>query len=170
MTNTVNNIESLWPSDFISSADTSLPVMILRQQAAILGQLTHNILEGVVESSPVLMARKKPESIFSTNSKRFNPNKSYLANDQIPGEKVISDTLKHNFYIKAPVLGGYRYNLFYAIHKLDDIYPVDIYSPVFPNNSLQVIDEKEFCQAVSDIFNSEKTKKIVQSLLAQSQA
>jgi len=151
MTNSVSNIESLWPSDFISSdVDVTLPVMILRQQATILGQLTHNILEGLVESSPELMPKYQIP--------------------QIPEKKVMSDALRHNFYIKAPTLGGYRYKLFYATHKLADTYPVNIYSPVFPNSFLQVIDEKEFCQAVSDIFNSEKTKKIVQSLLIQSEA
>jgi hypothetical protein len=76
--------------------------------------------------------------------------------------------LEETFYIHAPFLGGYRYHLFHVNHKAIPIYPLTIYSGEKLQEPIKVADEEEFREALRDIFASEATRKVVQSLLAQS--
>lgn len=50
---------SFWPADLASELPTA-PVTVLRRAAAELGQMTKNLLEGVVETSPFVDLRRKP--------------------------------------------------------------------------------------------------------------
>ncbi|WP_019502750.1 hypothetical protein [Pseudanabaena sp. PCC 6802] len=76
--------------------------------------------------------------------------------------------LEETFYIQAPLLGGYRYYLFHVNHKAFPIYPLNIYSDERQQKPIKVDDEEEFRGALRQIFASEKTKNVIQSLLAQS--
>ncbi len=127
MDNTFSN--NLWPEDFGTPEQTP-PVVILRQQADMLGQRTQNLLTGEVES---------------------------IQSGQW------SDVLYHNFYVKAPVLGGYRYKLFFVSQKVASFYPVTL-----SDDPSEIADENYLEISLRNIFSSEKTKKIIQSLLAQS--
>jgi hypothetical protein len=130
----MSNFKSLW-TDPIPAANHSSPVAILQQQAGLLGRITQGILEGAVESevSPVTKIRG-----------------------------IASDTLIHNFYIKAMTLNGYRHRLFYVTHECMAAYPVEIYSSL---GYRQVINERGFRESVKDILNSAETKNIVRCLL-----
>ena len=122
-----STFEDLWPAD-LGATDVVPPVVILRQQATMLGQRTQNILLGEVLSEP--------------------------------GEE---DTIYHNFYIKAPALGNYRYKLFWISQKITSLYPIWI------SGSEQSLEDATMLRsALIAVFNSDNTKRVIQSLLAQS--
>ena len=121
-------IEDLWPANFGTSSVVP-PVVILKQQAAILTQRTRRILQGEVLSEA--------------------------------GE----ETVYHNFYIKASALDNYRYKLFWVSHNVASLYPVTV-----SDHEGSYTDEEALRRVLRDIFASEKTIKVVQSLMAQSEA
>ncbi len=117
------------------------PVAILREQAAALGEKTGHLLEGRVDT-------------------RLDE-----------GGKLI-----HSFYLVAPTLDNYSYRLFSITHGAA-IYPVTVQHPrrmdsvrrPFPQ-TLRISSEKELLTYLREVLNSEKTKKILGSLLAQVKA
>jgi hypothetical protein len=114
------------------------PVAILREQAAALGNKTGHLLEGRVKTT-----------------------------------KDEAGKLMHSFYVVAPTLDNYSYRLFSIIHGAD-IYPVTVQHPrrldparrPFPQ-TLKLSSEKKLLDYLREVLNSEKTKRIVGSLLAQ---
>lgn len=105
---------------------------------------------------------------------------------------ISPDSFGYNFYIAAPSLGNYRYELFIITHSFD-FYPVHIYpdtsiieelhqtAPDFDLSAdfnLRTIFEKEgvlvakseneFIEILKAIFHSKRTGTIVQALIAQS--
>ena len=135
---------NLWPPE-IEVINITPPVTILGQQATMLGSITKNIILGDVK------ARESEEYDFS-----------YI------------------FYIVAPALSNYRYKLLTIYHNID-LYPVtvqveeNIYKEVPKRatgeripNSIFAISENEFTEVLKAIFNSNKAKRVVSALLAQS--
>ena len=121
----------LWPND-LGATDVVPPVVILRQQAALLGTRFKYAITGEVQS------------------------------DDIDGKFL------HGFYIVAPALGDYHYLLFSIIHGIE-LYPLAIQG-VKDMTSLSCNDEQTFIGSLQGIFQSEWTRKVIASLLAQSQA
>jgi hypothetical protein len=79
---------------------------------------------------------------------------------------------KHSFYIVAPALDNYTYNLFWIEHDTDQ-YPVLVpkLDPAVPGPSeVKIGSENELVEYIRTVFNSDKTKKIVGGLLTQVQA
>jgi hypothetical protein len=70
---------------------------------------------------------------------------------------------RYNFYLMAPAL-DYRYQLFTITHGLE-FYPVSI---TFEDLTVEIADEDGLMQELANIFSSEKTKRIISSLIAQS--
>lgn len=48
-----NASENLWPSDLVSGVAEKSPLIILQEQAKILGDMTSNVIEGKVSGEPV---------------------------------------------------------------------------------------------------------------------
>ncbi len=137
-------MEDLWPDDDDIKLVTKIkaPVAILKEQAALLGEKTDNIVTAMVVSySPA-----------GLELRRFH----YI------------------FYIEAPILAGYRYELFTMSHDIE-LYPV--YFSVDESIKIAVFDrevkiiansEAEFIGILKKIFNSDKTKKIIGAIFSQS--
>jgi hypothetical protein len=120
----------------------------MKQQAALLGKHTNNLLEGDVSS------------------------------DATRGR------LTHRFFIKAPTL-DYRYEVFRVSHDLISLYPVRVEAgphkanftekdrtweseEAFKDRTLE--SEGAFLEWLKEVLNSEDTKRVLGSLLAQSEA
>lgn len=140
-----NAIPDLWP-DIEQSKDV-LPVAILREQAAALGKRTGHLLEGRVNSR-------------TDEDGNFN----------------------HSFNVVAPTLDNYSYRLFSITHGAEP-YPVTAPDPQiidpgarsFRIPSIQGVpkklsSEEELLDYLRGVLNSEKTMRIVGSLLAQVKA
>ena len=77
----------------------------------------------------------------------------------------------HTFYIVAPTLDDYSYELFSIEHGPDQ-YPVQ--APGRPGPMPRIMErietDKELIDYVREVLNSDRTKKVVGSLLAQVKA
>lgn len=137
-------IPDLWPD--IEQPKTVPPVAILREQAAALGKKTGHLLEGRV----------------STRT-------------DADGEFI------HTFSVVAPTLDNYAYRLFSIYHGAE-AYPVTVpyperidlgtYRSGLPSvgGSLKIGSEKELLDFLRAVLNSDKTKRVLGSLLAQAKA
>jgi hypothetical protein len=144
----------LWPND-IAFTGVKAPVSILKEQASLLGEKTKNLLKAEVRlSEPDLLDTQ------SVMEKMFGLRQFYYA-----------------FYFVAPTLNNYRYKLFTISHGIQ-LYPVqiniddDIKFEVLGKNTDGIItasSEEEFIEILKKVFNASKTKKIMQSILAQTE-
>lgn len=125
---------SLWPDD-IAVTDAVAPVVILKEQASLLGQRTQNLVEARVHPS----VPRYSEYPFA-----------------------------YYFELVAPALDNYRYRLFVISHGVG-FYPVRIEFEEYANPH-DAIGENEFMRELADIFSSERTRRIISSLIAQSKA
>jgi hypothetical protein len=146
----------LWPGD-IEVERVFAPVVILRQQATLLGERTKNLVQAEVV-----------EDELQTNCFAFY------------------------FFLRAPVLGNYRYQLMYVSHDIG-LYPVEIKVEESilqevrnildvrtddPDRNLprfraepsyiHVQSEEELIKALRAIFNTNKCRKVLTALLSQS--
>lgn len=78
------------------------------------------------------------------------------------------ETLRTDFNLIAPALSNYRYRLFSIVHPLEN-YPVEISGAPGQDAPVGARDEPEFLNGLSDILNSERTRRIIQSLIEHSQ-
>lgn len=125
---------SLWPDD-IAVTDAIAPVVILKEQASLLGQRTQNLVEA-----------------------RVHPGQTHY--EEYP--------FVYYFELVAPALDNYRYRLFGISHGVA-FYPVRIEFEGF-DGYRDAISENEFMSELADIFSSERTRRIISSLIAQSKA
>jgi hypothetical protein len=146
-------VENLWPSDLGFGSGPKAPITILKEQAALLGNMTMNIVEAeIIVSSPDRYASHEGD-------------------------------FEHRFYLVAPALNGYLYLLFEITHSIE-MYPVffkisdnELYEQVRmafrPNDriimgEIRAKDEAEFLEILKNIFNADKTRKIINAIFAQS--
>ncbi len=114
------------------------PVVILKEQAALLDQKTNNLLRGEVISS--------------------------ISDLKEPGDKVVI----HQFVIVVPALKNFRYELFSITQRIEDSYPVFFDIPKKKDKKKGVYSEHEFEQYLHEVLSSDYTKNIIQNLLIQS--
>ena len=155
---TMKPIADLWGP--IEQEDVVAPAAVIKEQAALLGQKTRNLVTAEVA---LLATREQPltdtpvawQKAISTLTK-FNPN-----------------NFQYGFYIVASPLGNYRYRLFTFSYSME-LYPVrfhlsDMLEFTGEQNegSVEVKDEQELIQTLGALLNSKQTKQVIQSLLAQ---
>jgi hypothetical protein len=122
--------KSLWP-DTIGTVEEVPPVAILKQQAALLGEKTKNIVIAEVDS------------------------------------KAGYNNFYDVFYLVAPALDNYSFELFKVSRSIENFYPVTISSDTLIYDN-QITSEAQLLKALENIFSNSKTVKIIQSMLAQS--
>ena len=140
---------SLWP-ETIDLIEQVPPVSILKEQGAILGRSTKNLVEGRVRggSSP------------------------FAGSD-----------FSYSFELVAPALDNYRYELLRISHGVE-FYPLrlqsdpllgfleirQLFDPNAASAEQTIENEEQFLKALKIIFSSEKARKVIGSLIAQSRA
>lgn len=132
--------KSLWP-DEISVIKEVPPVSILREQAALLGGKTRNLVTAEVDSGTV--------------------------NEYEPITREYTPSFRDTFYLVAPALDNYRFELFRLTRKVDLLYPVKIYSGALSIDE-GITSEDELLKELANIFSHAKTINIIQSMLIQS--
>ena len=136
----------------------------MKEQASLLGKKTQNIVIGEVKSSidDSIDSIKLPQQRVSF----------YKASGLVNIENSLR--IMHRFNIATPALGGYTYHLFSITHGISD-YPLNLFIDEdvsselgYNQGKLTIESEEEFLQILSKILKAERTKQIVQTLLAQS--
>lgn len=147
----------LWPKD-IEYTGLKAPVTILREQASLLGKRTQNIVTAEVAQPRDLLVRMDQLRVIN------------------PRDPLKPKAFFYAFHLVAPVLGNYRYELFTIANDIR-LYPVmiypdeDILAEIAPDASEKILvaeTEDEFVEMLSKILSSQKTKHVIQAILAQS--
>ena len=126
--------ENLWGS--LDGMDTvRTPTVILQEQAELLGQLTNEMLEGLVR-----------RDVF----------------------RIPAKTVSVGLYIVAPTLRLYRVRILTLQYDVASPYPVTVINSI-DENSGKAESEPELLQLLAEILSSEVVRKIISSLIAESQ-
>lgn len=152
-------IPDLWPAD-IEQSEITPPVAILREQAAALGKKTGYLLEGRVDTS----VTQGPAGARFVQMSREALGLTRAGNDP--------RLFLHRFLVVAPALDGYAYELFWIEHGADQ-YPArapELDVKEGEPSELTLASEHDLLEYIRLVLNSEKTRRIVGSLLAQVKA
>ncbi len=143
----------LWPSD-LSTVDQRSPLTILKEQAALLGEKTQNIVIAVLEDRSI-------------------PERSLV--NMYP--------FRYGFLLTSPALGNYRFGLFSIGYDIY-MYPVtfdldsdvadeilkDIHVKLGKDGTFQASNEDEFTEILKRIFSSRKAVQVIRALLSQAKS
>ena len=114
-----------------------------------------------------------PVAILREQAALLGNKTNYLLQGRVGSVALSSGRFYHSFFIVAPALDGYEYKLF-AIEHGPDQYPVfaDALEGTDPSkvSRLSLNSEEELLDYIRKILNSDKTKRILGSLLAQVKA
>lgn len=125
-------VQDLW-GEIPSTEGLRTPLLILREQAALLGQKTGNILEGDVHVSRA------------------------------------GDNFRASLRIVAPALDNYIYTVLHITYPMIS-YPVRVLDVEGPPIEQNCQNEEAFIEVLKRILSSDRVKKAITSLLAQSKA
>ena len=136
----MTEIPILLPENF-GEGEIVTPFEVLAKQAAAFSQKTKGILTAEVK------------------------HQIYLYADMIE-DKDNNNVFYDDFYIIAPSLEGYRYSLL-RIGQDNTTYPAQIWD--YPRGfKKEVTNSTELFAELTNIFNSDETRQIIQSLINQS--
>jgi hypothetical protein len=149
----------LWPQDFGVITKNS-PLAILKEQASLLGGKTSNIVKATVKKESEELAgllRRAKNDAMGVRSDAFG-----------------SRSFSYAFFLQAPALDNYTYRLFRIIFDVD-IYPVRFFVDdaiaeelsINSKDGVPAADEEEFKQMLSRILGSQKTRKVINAILSQ---
>ena len=139
----------LWPDHFEPESDGELPVVILRQQAALLGRKTRGLVEAEVKTTAAPAGTRMS----------FSP-------VRLVGEPELEPArFAHRFLLRVPAVEDYRYALFTVYQQPTDLYPLRI---DFDDRTWEVKDREDLDAALRLIFADESTKRVIGTLMAQS--
>jgi hypothetical protein len=152
----------LWPAKF-GDVDARLPLVILREQAALLGEKTGNLVQALVKSGPATSFFK------SDTGKRANVgwNSPEASDAELDERGAAHARLEHRFQLVAPALDNYKYELFTIEHRVEAPYPLRL---THDGKVTEVKSEKQLLDHLGRIFNSDNTKRVIATLIQQSQA
>lgn len=84
--------------------------------------------------------------------------------------KVVTNTegasFVQYFNLVSPILKNYTYQLFHLVHPIDG-YPLRV---IFKDSEYVIKSEEELIANLRSIFADEKTRRVVQAMIAQSQS
>lgn len=147
MSTATAEIPDLWPETIQPHSKQTTPKSILERQADFLGKRTQELVTGEVVI------------------------------------RAIGVRLFHDFYFRAPQLDNYRFLAFTVVQLQHELYPVAIVEEIthFPEDASaqqEYLNEKVFgkeCKTETDfterlrqLFQHERTVRIIDSLIAQS--
>lgn len=146
----------LWP-DQIDVTSIVPPIVILREQATVLGERTKGLVRAEVDST-----EQPPKGI-----------EEYLE-DAIPAEARV--VYVQTLYLVAPALDNYRYSLLSVSHDFQP-YPCRVSFHPNPDRGLidhffgtmTIVSEGQFLQWLQVALNREETVRIIHGLISRVQ-
>ncbi len=161
-------MDSLWPK--LDRNAPSAPAAILKEQASLLGKNTQNLVIAEIEALQVVDTTIKLKSTLMADLTSLTSS---------IGDKSFSASLifQYAFYLVAPALNHYRYQLFLIGYGID-FYPVffrldsDVQQEISTSKADDMVahNEEELLGILKTIFSAEKTQRVIQAIWAQSEA
>ena len=137
----MSEVKTFWSTN-INPTSLSEPKTILQNQAIELGRLTKNIVQANVNTT-----------LQTDDAEGFANTPTYL----------------HCFDILSPGLGFKSFTLFCVEQSLISDFPLHFYSNYWDKNEKCKCDNLEqFNKCLEDILSSEKTTKLINSIIAHS--
>jgi len=134
----------LWPTELATEVGPRAPVAILKEQAALLGKKTENIVEASVKSQKFL---REPERPFAYDF------------------YIVSKPLDYRYKIFSLYHGFEPYPVYFGLDT-DIIGELSLRGP----EDLSAGSEEELISILSKILQSEKIKKVIATMLAYAKA
>ena len=106
-----------------------------------------------------------PVTILRQAASALGQRTNNLVEATIKTSRTGGGELQHEFVLVAPALDSYSYTLFSVTHEVL-YYPVCV---LFEGARLDIHTEEDFVAKLKEILSAPLTKKIVQSLVAQSE-
>lgn len=117
-------------------------------------------LEGPIEKTPKKIMQQQAE--FLTE----DTNGALIGMVTTKKDPIKQRTIVHEFTVRVPLLGGYRYRLFFVSHPIT-LYPVTVGSELLSGTPYVCADIEEVETAIREVLNNESVKKVITSLYIQ---
>jgi hypothetical protein len=147
--------KSLWPNEISVASNEVAPVTILREQASLLGEKTQNLVIAKVDSR----AGETRDFVYDIMKPLIN---------EVTQAKQLNSLFHDIFYLVAPALDNYRFELFRVTRSVEQFYPIRIHSDTLDMQGREIASEDELLKVLAGIFSHPKTMKIIESILIQS--
>lgn len=119
-------------------------------------------LEGPIEKTPKRVMQQQAE--FLTE----DTNGSLVGIVTTRKDPTDPRTMLHEFTVRVPALGGYKFRLFFISHSMT-LYPVTIGSELLSGTSYKCTNIEEVEAGIREVLNNESVKRVINSLYIQSQ-
>jgi hypothetical protein len=114
----------------------------------------------------VVSKRRAPVALLREQANFLSDTTLHLVEGRVNSKASDKNQFWHDFYLVAPALDRYQFRLFTIEHDTD-FYPLKLLSE--EGQSVVAKSEEDFTTQLADLFASEKTKKVIHALIAQSQ-
>jgi hypothetical protein len=109
---------------------------------------------------------RTPKTILAEQAAILNEATMGVVRAQVSSSGDNSGNITHTLSLIAPVLGNYQFTVLYVAHDVS-VYPCRILSP--PNAGwVSCEDEEHFARQLVSVLGNEKTRRVIESLLSQS--
>jgi len=109
-----------------------------------------------------------PVAILREQASALGKKTNYVLSGEVETHSS-GGTISHFLYIVSPSLDNYKYEVLRVRHEVV-FYPVHVRSDDAGLFEKEAKNEEEFIQLLKIIFSSEKLKRVINSLIVQSQA
>jgi len=134
------------------------PITILREQAKYLEQTTRGVLSTSIETTS---SQTSPYSdVIDLLTRAQGANRPAMPS---------GDGLFHSFYVVAPALNDYRFQLLRIWHTIN-LYPVLMAREKAPAKWDVAHDQPEFLEKLKAVFSHDDTVRVVRALISQSRS
>ncbi|MBL8205930.1 MAG: hypothetical protein JNM09_16970 [Blastocatellia bacterium] len=108
-----------------------------------------------------------PISILKEQASLLGQKTKNIVEAEVKSTDAGNGRISVSFNLVAPALNKYRYQLFQITHHGIELYPVGL---SFSNRSYTANSPEQFIEHLKKILADEKTKSVIQSLIAQSRS
>ena len=111
-------------------------------------------------------AAKSPKAILREQAGYLMAKTNNILSAEIETLQSLKQLITHNFYVVAPAINNYRYQLLSVAHSVF-FYPLTIAANGYV---YEIENQEDFINKLSEVFNQPDTVQVISSLLAQSLA
>jgi hypothetical protein len=110
-----------------------------------------------------------PLAILRTAATQLGERTQQLVTGNVEQELVLGNKFRLEFYLEIPSLDHYRFRLLRVEHDIDSFYPAlgHVTRKIGDRKDVDLQSEKEFYDWLKEIFSSQETTKLINTLMQQ---